>query len=193
MLVADEYVGHRDDDAVADRLAGTDPVRVVLSDTDRRRSRVRTTTVDGRDLGVVVARDLADGDLLETEEGTLVVVELEGVETLVLDVGSTELSPTAALELGHALGNRHWKLAVRGDEALFPVASSRERTEAVVGDVVPEAVSHRYETVPPTTFDDGPEHGLGVDHAHPAGSEHAHTHGAGTHTHDVHPVTGDEE
>ena len=60
MLVAETYVGHRDDASVASALADSDPHRVVLSDTERRRSRVRTETTHGRDLGVVVGRVLAD-------------------------------------------------------------------------------------------------------------------------------------
>ena len=212
MLVVREYAGHRDDPAVAERLTGTEPLRVVLSNTERRRSRVRTTTVDGRDLGVVVARDLADGDVLVTEDGTPIVVELEGIEALVLDLGGVELLPAKALELGHALGNRHWDLALRGEEALFPVRTSRERTEAIVADVVPETVPYRFETVPPTTFDDGGTHSTGAahthggEHAHAHGSHgheeadphaheeaHSHAHGPHTHVHDVGRITGDEE
>jgi urease accessory protein len=179
MLVADTHLGNRDDPAVAERLADADPHRVVLSATDRRRSRVRTETVAGRDVGVVVGRPLDDGDVLETDDGALVVVELAAVEALVLAFGD-DVSPTAALELGHAVGNRHRDLAVRGREALVPVADSRERTEALVADHLPDGATIRYEAVPPTTFDDGPAH------AHDDGGSHTHesTHGEGaSHTH----------
>jgi urease accessory protein len=186
MLVANTYLGHRDDPAVAARLAGTDPERVFLSDTDRQRSRVRTETAAGRDLGVVVGNDLADGDILETEDGRLVVVELEPIVALVLDFAGTEIQPLAALELGHALGNRHWDLAVRESEALFPVTDSCERMQAAVADHLPEGVSTRFEDVPPTTFDD---HAPGLDHSHTHGhgGEHdqVHTHDQSDHTHDA--------
>ncbi|WP_256300901.1 urease accessory protein UreE [Haloarchaeobius salinus] len=158
MLVADRYLGHRDDGSVATRLADTSPASVhdvVLSETDRRRSRVRTTTTTGRDLGVLVARDLADGDVLATEDGELVVVELEPVDALVLDLAVADISVEEALELGHALGNRHWDLAMRGSEALFPVPDTRDRMRATVRSLVPEGVPVNFESVPPTTFDDG--------------------------------------
>lgn len=175
MLVANTYVGHRDEDAVADRLAGTESATVVLSDTERRRSRVRTETADGRDLGIVVARGLADGDVLEADDGTLVVVELAAVEALVIDFAGGEIPPTAALELGHAVGNKHWSLAVRGEEALLPVTDSKARMEAAVTEHLPD-VPTRYERVPPTTFDDG-----GADHG---GDGHdGHTHGDHSHSH----------
>ena len=162
MLVAESYLGHADDPDVAERLADADPHRVVLSDVERRRSRVRTETTDGRDLGVVVARDLGDGDVLETEDGVLVVVELAAVEAMVVPVADCE--PGAALELGHALGNRHLDLAVRDGEALIPTGGSRATVESVVEGVLPDA-DYRYEAVSPATFDDGPEHEHG-DHEH---------------------------
>jgi len=185
MLVANAYVGHRDEEDVADRLAAAESASVVLSDTERRRSRVRTETADGRDLGIVVARDLADGDVLEAEDGTLVVVELAAVEALVLDVADGEVSPTAALELGHAVGNKHWDLAVRGDEALLPVTDSKARMEAAVAEHLPD-VPTRYERVPPTTFDDG-----GTDHSH--GGEGGHSHGDHSHSHGDHSHAHDGE
>lgn len=186
MLVAKAFLGHRSDDGVAERLGDADPHHVVLSDTDRRRSRVRTTTEAGTDLGVVVARDLADGDVLETEDGDLVVVALAEVEALVLDFADADVPATAALELGHALGNRHWDLAIREAEALFPVTESRERMEATVGEVLPDDVTLRYESVPPTTFDDvTPDHDHGADdHSHP------HSHGEHAHDHCVRTIDG---
>lgn len=198
MLVADSYLGHRTDDDVAARLDGTDPLSVVLSATDRRRSRVRTETDDGRDIGIVVARDLADGDVLETESGDLVVVELAEVDALVVDFGAADVAATTALALGHALGNRHWDLAVRGEAALFPVADTRERTEATVADLLPAGVTTRFESVPPTTFDDatpdqsrdGHRHADSHhDGAHGHGHDDAHTH----HHHGVRPIDGETD
>lgn len=179
MLIADSYLGHRNDPPVADRLADADPHRVVLSDTDRRRSRVRTETDDGKDLGVVVTRDLKDGDVLETEGGDLVVVELAAVEALVLDFADVDVPATTALELGHAVGNRHWNLAVRGSEALFLVTDSYQRMETTVEDLLPDGVTTYNETVSPTTFDD-----TGVDHSHVDDSySHPHEHSDRSHTH----------
>ncbi|AEM59208.1 urease accessory protein UreE (plasmid) [Haloarcula hispanica N601] len=181
MLVADTYLGHRDDATVAEDIDTSDHATVVLSDTERQRSRVRTETTDGCDLGIVVARDLADGDVLEAEDGTLVVVELAAIEALVLDFADSDVSPTAALELGHAVGNRHWNLAVRDRETLFPVTDSKERMETTVAELLPADVPTRYEHVPPTTFDDE-----GVDHTHRDGTGmhdgggHAHDHGVRT-------------
>ncbi|MFU1783323.1 urease accessory protein UreE [Haloarcula japonica] len=192
MLVTDTYLGHRNDDAVAEAVDTSDHATVVLSDTERRRSRVRTETTDNRDLGIVLARDLADGDVLEAEDGTLVIVELAAIEAMILDFADSDVSPTAALELGHAVGNRHWNLAVRGQEVLFPVTDSKTRMEAAVADLLPADVPTRYEHVPPTTFDDS-----GVDHSHGDGdhTHGGHSHGGAghSHNHDVRTIDGGDQ
>ncbi|GGJ07838.1 hypothetical protein GCM10008995_17200 [Halobellus salinus] len=177
MRVADRYLGHREMPDIAARLSDAGPLRVVLSDTDRRRSRVRTETVDGADLGIVVPGEL--GDVLETEDGALVVVELAAVDALVVDFGDADVDATAALAFGHAAGNRHWDMAVRGDEALFPVPDTRDRMLDALAGEVPDGVTTRFEQVPPTTFGDAP-----ADHKHtPEERAHDHTHGGGAHQH----------
>jgi Urease accessory protein UreE len=164
MLVAERYVGHRAAASVGERLAGLDDSemhQVVLTDTERQRSRVRTETVDGVDLGIVVGRELADGDVLATDDGELVVVGLAAVEALVVDLADTDAAPTAAAAFGHAVGNRHWDMSTRGTAVLFPVTDNQERMERFVRDEAPPGATLNYERVPPTTFDEG-----GVDHSH---------------------------
>ncbi|MFA9516406.1 urease accessory protein UreE [Halopenitus sp. H-Gu1] len=165
MLVANTYLGHLEDPEIESRLENTEPARVVLSDVERRRSRVRTETVDGRDLGIVVSRELGDGDVLETDSGVLIVIGLAAVDALVLEFGDAEVSATTALEIGHALGNRHLDLAVRDEEALFPVPDTRNRLQEAIDGLLPDGVTTRFEAVPPTTFDEGGGHD-GNDHEH---------------------------
>lgn len=207
MLVAETRLGHRDEERVAARLADADGVhRVVLSEVERRRSRVRTETADGRDLGIVVPEELEDGDVLETRGGDLVGVELAAVDALVVEFADADVSPTEALAVGHALGNRHWDLAVEGSRALFPVPDSRERAEATVADLLPPGVTTRFERVSPATFDgaapdhshDGGGHAHVHDRAHDGSHEDdrgRHDHGAHTHTHGsgIRPRGGGED
>jgi urease accessory protein len=175
MLIAERHLGHREDSELASRLAETDAHRVVLSDTDRRRSHVRTETRDGRELGIAVGRVLGDGAVLETESGALVVVELEPIEVLVIGFDGSDVTATAALELGHAIGNHHWELSVRGTEALIRGEESLERMEAALSESLPADVTVRHERVLPTTFDETPApHDHGDGHAH----AHAHSHGS---------------
>ncbi|WP_415379839.1 urease accessory protein UreE [Halosimplex sp. TS25] len=191
MLVAEAFVGTLDDDAVAERVESGDPLAVAVDGTERRRSRFRTTADDGTDLGVVVARELRDGDVLSTGD-RLVVVSLEAVEAMAIDFGAVtdpdRAAVTTALELGHAVGNRHWDLAVEGERAYLPLADTRERMESTVEPHLPDGATIEYDEVPPTLFDEGDaadhshSHGEG-DHTHnhdEAGHSHAHDHGVRT-------------
>ncbi|WP_436911018.1 urease accessory protein UreE [Halosimplex marinum] len=192
MLVAEEFVGTVDDEAVAERVDRADPLRIAVDGTERRRSRFRTTAEDGTDLGVVVARELRDGDVLTTGD-RLVVVSLEAVEAMVVDFAGVDnpdrAAVTAALELGHAVGNRHWDLAVEGGRAYLPLADTRERMEDTVEPHLPDGATVGYEEVPPTLFDEdggagGHSHGSGeAGHSHGhSDSGHSHSHGGGTHS-----------
>jgi urease accessory protein len=167
MLVAREYLGRADDPDVAARL-GPDPRRVVLTDVERRRSRVRTETTAGTDLGIVVARDLRDGDVLATDDGP-VVVDLAPVAAVAFDPDN--LSPVAALELGHAVGNRHLDLTTRDGEALVRATEGGERTAATVDELLPDGASTRVVSVSPAAFD-----GETPDHAHAGDHQHQHPH-----------------
>ena len=173
MLVADGFLGTLDDPEIAARV-DDDSLTVTLDDTERRRSRVRTTAEDGTDVGIVVGRELRDGDVLAAE-GHTVVVSLEPVEALVLDFSGVDdgtAAATAALELGHAVGNRHRDLAVEGARAYLPASEDRERIDAEVRPHLPEGVTVGPGLVSPALFDDAtPDHDRshgedGHDHAH---------------------------
>lgn len=166
MLVTDTRLGHREDPLVAERLADEQTERVVLSDTDRRRSRVRTETEAGNDLGVLVSRDLKDGDVLETDNGTVIIVELTTVTALVLDFEQADVSTLAGVRVGHVLGNRHWDLAIRDDTALVPATDSPERMLTLVADQLPACVDTRFEAVSPAIFDDAAPTQTATDHDH---------------------------
>lgn len=184
MLVAETFVGTLDDEAVAERVGAGDPLRVTVDGTERRRSRFRTTADGGTDLGVVVARELRDGDVLSTGD-RLVVVSLAAVEAMVLDLGGVadpdRAAVTTALELGHAVGNRHWDLAVDGERAYLPLADTRDRMDSTVEPHLPPGVTVGYDEVPPTLFDggDSPDHGDGHAHSH-GDSDRDHSHGVRT-------------
>jgi urease accessory protein len=178
MHVLDTYVGHRDDEAVAARLAAEGHETASVGATERRRSRFRTETGQGTEVGVVVGRDLRTGDVL-AGDGLLVVVELAAVEALVVAFGDADGDGVlAAVELGYAVGNRHWDLAVQDGQVFVALTDARERMEATLRPHLPECAVLSVESVPPTTFD---------DHGHTRGNGHEHVHdhgGTGGHGHD---------
>jgi urease accessory protein len=164
MLVADTFLGNTAEEQVAARVERDDPLSVTLSDTERRRSRVRTTADDGTDLGIVVSEPLADGDVLLADERT-VIVSLATIEALALTFKGP-VQPSCAVELGHAIGNRHWDLAIDDGRVLLPIVEDRERMEAVIDALMPRGTTTAYVAVPPTTFDATEGHGGSHDHSH---------------------------
>lgn len=165
MLVADEFLGTLADETVASRVDQAESLTITVDEVERRRSRFRTTAENGQEVGVVVARELQDEDVLDAD-GTPVVVSLATVEAMVLDYSDVTEPDTAiltsAIELGHAVGNRHWDLVVRDEAVYLPLSDDRERMQATIDDHLPEAASVRYESVQPTLFDGSHGH----EHTH---------------------------
>ncbi|WP_273837428.1 urease accessory protein UreE [Halococcus sp. PRR34] len=185
MLVADTYLGSVEEAALAERVEREEHATVTLDDTERRRSRVRTSTDDGTDLGIVIGRELGDGDVLDAD-GSLIVVALDTVPAMVLDfaaAGGDTATVTAAVALGHAVGNRHWSLAVKGNEAYLSIADDRNRMEAAVRPLLPGGTTIGYREVSPTLFDEAGTH----DHTHDSDDHgrtgNGHAHGGDGHTH----------
>ena len=140
--------------------------RVVLAAGERKKSRLRTTTDAGTDLGVLVDEPaLEAGDVLLCEDERMVVVAFEPREALALEL--PDPSPdvlAAAVSLGHRVGNQHWDLAVDEGIVYVPLEADRHIVERVVLEGFPDA-RHWIERVDAERFlTDGDE------------SEHGHTH-----------------
>jgi urease accessory protein len=216
MLVVESVLGNVETDPeLADRYEArpeTEIERVVLDERERRRSRVRTATDAGTEVGIVVDgdHDLAPGDVLVDDAERLVVVTFEDREALVVsfegDRASTETLVRMA-ELGYRVGNRHWDLAVRDDEVLVALGTDSSHKVREITDALPSGARTWRETVDPTLFDDAGGHGAGGDgddHTHGHGdhvhSQAGHTHGEGGQDHDhatgyrpISPEEGDDE
>ena len=200
MRRVDGVVGNADADPdladaiAAHRRAGTLET-VVLDDTQRKRSRFRTTTESGTDLGVLVDRpELSPDDVLVLDDDLAVVVAFERREAFVVDLPS-ETETGTAIELGHRIGNQHWDVAIDDGTLYVPREADRSIIEETLGPYLPEGATIRYETVDAELFVDG-EGGPGLGHSHGAGGgghDHAggqtHAHGASGHTHADHDHT----
>lgn len=192
MRRVDAVVGNVDADPdLAEAIAAHERAgtleRVVLDDTDRRRSRFRARTEAGTELGVVVDRpELAAGDVLLLADDRAVVVAFEPREAFVVEFPTVTAAVSTAVELGHRIGNQHWDVAVEGDTVSVPVEADRAIIEDVLGPYIPPEATTRYETVAAERFIDGTdgrgghdgEHGHGHDgeHGHDHDGEHGHGH-----------------
>lgn len=174
--------------------------RLVLDETERRRSRFRGETDAGTTLGVVVGDDapLVEGDVLVDDDNRFVVVSLAERGAFEIEF-APETDPLAAAAFGHAVGNRHWSFARRdgiGYVATGPDADSRQR---LLEHLLPEGTKMEETTVEPSVFDAGGEVGqhTGEGHTHDGTDEHSHgvdgNHGHSTDAGDAHATEGDRD
>jgi urease accessory protein len=197
MLISESVLGNVADDAELRAAVEARPAdeveRVVLDERERRRSRIRTTTDAGTEVGVVVEdeRGLEPGDVVVNDDERVVLVEFADREALVVAFeGGDAAAMARAAELGHAIGNRHRDLTVRDGEVLIALDADGDRTAETVEAMVPQGTETRRERVDPTLFDGAGsadhDHGHDSDdgdgHTHDHGSD-GHTHGPGTHDH----------
>ncbi len=192
-------VGNADDDpdlaaAVADHEAAGTLETVVLTETERKRSRLRVTTNTGTDLGVLVDQpELTAGSVLLCDEERAVVITVETREAVVIEFPAAEVAVSTAVELGHRIGNQHWDITIEDTTIYIPVEADRAIIEDVLTPYIPAAATIRYETVDagrfvdsrdddttgggPNTSRDHAEHSYDSQyHEHERDHEHSHEH-----------------
>ncbi|OON41907.1 urease accessory protein UreE [Izhakiella australiensis] len=116
------------------------PDRLVLSQWEAQKSRYRKYTEGGLELGIMLDRNLQlkDGDVLlwDAAQQLMVIVELKLPDVMVLYLGLQQGDipqlMTACFELGHALGNQHWKAMLKDNRVLIPLTVSRRMVESVI-------------------------------------------------------------
>ncbi|WP_238010687.1 urease accessory protein UreE [Dactylosporangium sp. AC04546] len=106
-----------------------------LEQWEARQSQVSKLTDGGVEVTVSLppGTRLHDGDVLWSDPaGTSVIVarldlgEIMLIELPRPDPVAADSAIRVALELGHALGNRHWPAVVKGDQVYVPVVPSRD-------------------------------------------------------------------
>lgn len=129
MLMLTVIVGRRDDAGMAERLHALahDGLleRLVVSERDAHRRRLRLRTDRGTDCAIALARTetLRDGDVLLLRPDRAIVVQLGEQRWLRL----VPRDAAAAVRLGYHAGNLHWRVRFDGDHIL--VAMDHPRTD----------------------------------------------------------------
>ncbi|MBR8835592.1 MAG: urease accessory protein UreE [Stigonema ocellatum SAG 48.90 = DSM 106950] len=108
---------------------------VHISQTDSRKGRIHAHTTTGVAVGIVKSRDwsLREGDVLETQEGRLLLIHLQDQKVMVLSF--TEPVTDRAIELihlGHVLGNHHWPIIVLDGKLYVQLAADVEVMESTI-------------------------------------------------------------
>lgn len=112
-----------------------------LSQWEAQKSRCRKTTRGGQDLGISLERHqtLSDGDVLLWDK-TLhraVIVEMSLRDVMIIDLRSLlDADVSTALRMGfnvgHALGNQHWKAVIKDSRIFLPLTVAAPVMESVM-------------------------------------------------------------
>lgn len=114
---------------------------LVLDQREAQKSRCRKLSTQGLDLGISLDRHvvLADGDVLAWDEKTnvAVVVQINLRDVMVIDLSELKSrSPDELIktcfELGHALGNQHWKAVTKNNEVYVPLTVATTMMDSVM-------------------------------------------------------------
>ena len=142
MILIEHILGNaKKDPNWKQKLEGANIDLLVLDQREAQKSRCRRTSLGGRDLGISLERNvvLADGDVLLWDEAnnTAVVVQLNLRDVMVIDLKELKQQPLDVLiktsfELGHALGNQHWKAVTKHNEVYIPLTVETKMMDSVM-------------------------------------------------------------
>lgn len=164
--LAQTYLGNSIKDAsLAERIEKARDsgrcLEIRISQTDSRKGRIHAHTTSGVTIGIVKSRDwlLQDGDVLETEQGRLLLVRLQEQKVIVLRF--TEPVTDRAIELihlGHVLGNHHWPIIVQDRQLYIELAVDAQVIEATIREFQIPGLKIDYELRSPNDHLDFSQH-----------------------------------
>ncbi len=142
MIIIEKVLGNIKQDGTWQARKKESQVDILrLDQHEAQKSRCRKHTEKGQDLGIALDRNvlLADGDVLFYDEATntMIIVEISLRDVLVVDLSHLATMPVDAqirvsFELGHALGNQHWKAVLKENHVYVPLSVSKEVMASVM-------------------------------------------------------------
>ncbi|EMO2481743.1 MULTISPECIES: urease accessory protein UreE [Citrobacter freundii complex] len=114
---------------------------LVLEQWEAQKSRCRKKSQFGYDIGLSLDRHirLNDGDILLYDKANryLLTVKIQLRRVMVVDLGLFDVEKitdllTRAFELGHALGNQHWKAVIKGYCVFIPIVVADKMLASVM-------------------------------------------------------------
>ncbi|MEB3358467.1 MAG: urease accessory protein UreE [Synechococcales bacterium] len=158
-------------------------LEVDLDSRDRIKGRIYTQARSGEAVGIVKDRSwlLAEGDVLQTQAGTLVWVHLQEQGMIVLSMTSnTPGHELALIHLGHTLGNHHYPIAVQDQRIYIQVSGDRPVIEATIARFQIPGLQMTYEGRSPAQLTDSDisfaAHHHPTPHYHPTPHHHSTLH-----------------
>ena len=141
MDIKDSILGNASDAEWKEQLEGAQIDWLELDQWDAQKNRFRRETQGGRTLAVVLerGRTLRDGDILEWDEvqRRAVVCRIRLCPVMAVDMHGLSARPSeealsAAVRLGHALGNQHWPAVVKENMVYVPVSTGTDVAASVM-------------------------------------------------------------
>jgi len=133
MLVIETILGNVFDgtklkEKIEEAKQNTTLKRLFLSRTDMQKSRLRTETNDGTEIGLSFQPGsiLHHGDVLELNSNLIIIHQLPE-KIIHVQVKDDNHSASIRVQLGHIIGNRHRPLSISSDGSiLFPIHDENE-------------------------------------------------------------------
>lgn len=142
MILIEHVLGNIKNDPVwQTKLKDASIDLLVLDQREAQKSRCRKLSSQGVDLGISLERNvvLTDGDVLfwNDELHMAIVVQIQLRDVMVISLSELkkrsfdELVKTC-FELGHALGNQHWKAVTKNNEVYVPLTVATTMMDSVM-------------------------------------------------------------
>ncbi|WP_395755730.1 urease accessory protein UreE [Edwardsiella ictaluri] len=142
MIVISHVLGNVKTDPVwVEKLKAYELDYLTLEHGDMYKNSCRKMTEQGKDLGISLERNslLADGDVLlcDDKHAYAIIVKLILRDVMIIDLTdllnfSHEMMLKISFELGHALGNQHWKSIIHESQVFVPLSVSHKVMESVI-------------------------------------------------------------
>lgn len=142
MIIVEHIIGNAHNDSKwKQKLANATVDLLVLDQWEAQKSRCRKLTTAGTDVGISLDRHvlLSNGDILFFEEktNTAIVVQINLRDVMVIDLHclkkeTAEQQIQVSFELGHALGNQHWKAVIKDNKVYVPLTVSEKVMSSVM-------------------------------------------------------------
>ena len=93
-------------------------LEVELQKSDCVKGRILTKSLSGVAIGIIKSRELLlkSGDILETDNGELLLINLQEETFMVLSFTDSSNDPLALVQLGHLLGNSHYPITIKDNK-----------------------------------------------------------------------------
>tara|TARA_Y100000590_G_scaffold212804_1_gene241136 strand:- start:927 stop:1433 length:507 start_codon:yes stop_codon:yes gene_type:complete len=145
MLIADSILGNvYDKSNISQKIENAKEnqtlKRLFLSRTQMEKSRLRTETEDGTEIGLSLEPGtiLHNGDVLEINSKLIIIHQLPEKIIRVI-INENHMSPNLLIQLAHIIGNRHRPISIASDECIvFPIhdESEVELFEQLFSDII---------------------------------------------------------